>query len=131
MQNTIKNPENKAKSFTDLYVWQRAHEFVREIYLLSEKFPKAEMYGLTSQLRRAAVSVPANIAEGFGRNTLKDKLRFLTFSRGSLEECRYYLILANDIDYVKTADCLGKLEELSKILSSSVKKLNNLYGDKN
>ncbi len=109
MQNTIKNPENKAKSFTDLYVWQRAHEFVREIYLLSEKFPKAEMYGLTSQLRRAAVSVPANIAEGFGRNTLKDKLRFLTFSRGSLEECRYYLILANDIDYVKTADCLGKL----------------------
>ena len=131
MENTAQNPENKAKSFTNLYVWQRAHEFVREMYLLSEKFPKTEMYGLTSQLRRAAVSVPANIAEGFGRNTLKDKLRFLTFSRGSLEECRYYLILANDINYAKTVDSLKQLEELSKILSSSVEKLNNLYGNKN
>jgi four helix bundle protein len=119
--------QNKAKSFTDLFVWQKSHQFVQKIYLLTEQFPKTEQYGLTSQLRRAAVSIPANIAEGFGRNTLKDKLRFLTISKGSLEECRYYLILANDIEYARTEDILEQLEELSKILSSSVSKLNEIY----
>lgn len=124
----MKNPEeNRARSFTDLYVWQKAHIFVKQIYRLSENFPKSELYGLTSQLRRAAVSIPANIAEGFGRNTLKDKMRFLTISRGSLKECRYYLILANEINYCQTQSSLEQLEELSKILTSSVNKLSKLY----
>lgn len=122
-------PETKAKSFTDLYVWQAAHDFVKQIYILTSCFPKEEAYCLTSQLRRAAVSIPANIAEGFGRNTLKDKLRFLTISKGSLEECRYYLILVNDIHYADTHEHLAKLEELSKILNSSVNKLNQTFND--
>jgi four helix bundle protein len=126
MEKLLKKPDNKAKCFTDLFVWQKAHQFVQKIYLLTEQFPKTEQYGLTSQLRRAAVSIPANIAEGFGRNTLKDKLRFLTISKGSLEECRYYLILANDINYAQTEDVLEQLEEVSKILSSSASKLKNI-----
>ena len=127
MENVTKTSQNSAKSFADLFVWQKAHDFVKEIYLLSEKFPKTEMYGLTSQLRRAAVSIPANIAEGFGRHTLKDKMRFLTISKGSLEECRYYLILANDINYAKTDGCMEKLEALSKILNSSTSKLSRIF----
>ena len=83
-----------AKVFTDLLVWQKAHSFVMSIYRLCEKFPKSETYGLIYQMRRAAVSIPANIAEGFGKSSIKDKMRFLDISKGSLEECRYYLILA-------------------------------------
>ena len=126
MEKTI----TSAKSFTDLFVWQKAHEFVIEIYRLTNLFPKTEVYGLTSQLKRAAVSIPANIAEGFGRNTLKDKQRFLTICKGSLEECRYYLVLAKDLGYADVKNELAKLEELSKILNSSVKKLNGIYSSR-
>ena len=108
-----------ARKFTDLLVWQKAHGFVMSIYRMSEQFPKSEMYGLTSQLRRAAVSVPANIAEGFGKPTIKDKLRFLDYSKGSLEECRYYLILAKDLGYCDTSKVVTDLEEVSKLLMAS------------
>ncbi|MDJ0636755.1 MAG: four helix bundle protein [Xenococcaceae cyanobacterium MO_188.B29] len=79
-----------AKSFQDLIVWKKAHQFVLQIYGLSSNFPKSEMYGLTSQLRRAAVSIPANICEGFKKKSPADKLRFFNIAQGSLEECRYY-----------------------------------------
>lgn len=116
--------ENKpAKSFKDLLVWQKAHNLVKSIYGLSEAFPRKEMYSLTSQLRRAAVSVPANIAEGFGRISIKEKVRFLDISRGSLEECRYYLILAEDMKYCNVNDVMDELEETAKLLSSSIKTL--------
>ena len=108
-----------ARKFTDLLVWQKAHTFVMSIYRMSEQFPKSEMYGLTSQLRRAGVSIPANIAEGFGKPTIKDKLRFLGYSKGSLEECRYYLILAKDLGYCDTSKVMGDLEEVSKLLMAS------------
>ena len=105
-----------AKHFQDLIVWQKAHEFVLLIYQYSESFPKNELYGLTSQLRRSAVSVPSNIAEGFKKKTKPDKARFLNIAQGSLEECRYYLILAKDLGYGETSKLMEKLEEVSKLL---------------
>lgn len=81
--------KDKAKRFTDLIVWQKAHAFVLSVYRLSADFPKSEIYGLTSQLRRAAISVPANIAEGFKKIGSADKLRFMNIAQGSLEECRF------------------------------------------
>lgn len=88
-----------AKRFEDVEIWQKSHVFVLAVYRYTEGFPKSELYGLTSQLRRAAVSIPANFAEGFGKGTKPDKLRFYSMSQGSIEECRYYLILAQDLGY--------------------------------
>lgn len=114
-----------ARSFEDVEIWQKAHAFVLEIYRLSENFPKHELYGLTSQLRRAAVSIPANFAEGFGKATKPDKLRFYSISQGSLEECRYYLILARDLGYGETSDLKYNLEEISKMLGSYMHRIRN------
>jgi four helix bundle protein len=105
-----------AKSFQDLIVWQKAHQLVLSIYRLSEGFPKKEMYGLTSQLRRAAISVPANISEGFKKKGKADKSKFMNIAQGSLEECRYYLILVNDLGYGNSLELMSKLEEVSKLL---------------
>lgn len=105
-----------AKNFTDLIVWQKAHRFVLGVYQATKKFPKEEMYGLTSQFRRAAVSMPANIAEGFRKKSINDKCRFLEYSRSSLEECRYYLILGNDLGYLDKGKMFEQLEEVSKLL---------------
>ena len=105
-----------AKSFEDLIVWQKAHQFVLKVYRVTEKFPKKEIYGLTSQFRRAAVSVPANIAEGFKKKGSADKARFLNISQGSLEECRYYLILSKDLGYGDSTEINHQLSEVSKLL---------------
>jgi four helix bundle protein len=78
-----------ARTFQDLIVWQKAHEFVLDAYRLSKNFPREEIYSLTSQFRRAAVSIPANIAEGFKKKGCSDKARFMNIAQGSLEECRY------------------------------------------
>jgi four helix bundle protein len=83
-----------AKSFQDLVVWQKTHQLVLGVYQFSASFPEREKYGLTSQLRRSAVSIPANIAEGFKKRTRPDKARFFNVAQGSLEETRYYLIRA-------------------------------------
>ena len=107
-----------AKDFKDLIVWQKAHQFVLAVYRFSKKFPKSEMYGLTSQARRAAISIPANIAEGFKKKTKPDKARFMNIAQGSLEECRYYLILAQDLDYGETSQLMSQLEEVSKLLEA-------------
>ncbi|HET6883508.1 MAG TPA: four helix bundle protein [Pirellulales bacterium] len=87
--------------FEDLEAWRRAHELVLNAYRASSPFPRTEMFGLTSQLRRAAISVPANIAEGFKRRTKRDKVHFYNISQGSLEELRYYWILAHDLKYIR------------------------------
>ena len=89
----------ETRSFKDLIVWQKAHKFVLDVYNYTKAFPQDEIYGLTSQFRRAAVSIAANIAEGFKRTGKKEKLRFYNISQSSLEECRYYLILARDLNY--------------------------------
>jgi len=107
-----------ARTFRDLIVWQKAHQLVLALYRLTENFPKSEIYGLTSQLRRAAVSVPANIAEGFKKTGRADKERFMNTAQGSLEECRYYLILAADLGYGATDELYNQLDEVSRLLDS-------------
>jgi four helix bundle protein len=91
----------KIKSFTELIVWQKAHELSLLIYKLTARFPRREMFGIVSQSRRAAASVPANIAEGFGRRTTREMLRSLQIAAGELEEVRYFMILGRDLGYVE------------------------------
>ena len=107
-----------ARNFQDLIVWQKAHQFVLGVYRLSKSFPREELYGLTSQFRRAAISVPANVAEGFKKRGRADKVRFMNIAEGSLEECRYYLILTEDLGYGSAAELRDQLEEVSKLLGS-------------
>lgn len=114
----------KSKSFEDLIVWQKAHQFVLGVYSASSSFPKSEVYGLTSQYQRAAVSIAANIAEGYKRTGTADKLRFMNIAQASLEECRYYIILAKDLKYTTnedSQDLRSKIEEVSKLLYSYAK----------
>ena len=104
-----------ARTFADLLVWRKAHEFVLAIYRFTADFPKPETYGLAVQMRRAAVSIPANIAEGFRRRGHADKARFMNMAEGSIEECRYYLILARDLEYGDTSGLNNILEDVSRI----------------
>jgi len=102
----------------DLVVWQKAHQFVLAAYRLSRTFPRSETYGLSSQFRRAAVSIATNIAEGFRKRGKADKLRFFNIAQGSIEESRYYLILARDLDYGAVSELSQLLEEVSKLLEA-------------
>lgn len=110
-----------AKSFQDLIVWQKAHEFVLLVYKDSASFPAEEKFGLISQFRRAAVSIPANIAEGFRKRGKKDKLRFYNILQGSLEECRYYIILAKDLKYTDSSKLQRNIEDVSRLLNKYVR----------
>jgi len=92
----------------------KAREFVLEVYRLTESFPQRELYGLSHQMRRAAVSIPANIAEGFRKRGVAEKTPFMNIAEGSVEECRYYLILAKDLGYGDTAKLTALLEEVSR-----------------
>jgi four helix bundle protein len=114
-----------AKTFEDLVVWQKAHQFVLAVYRVSRAFPRSETYGLSSQFRRAAVSVAANIAEGFRKRGKADKIRFLNIAQGSLEESRYYVILARDLDYGDVAELRTLLEEVSKLLDAYLRAILN------
>ena len=107
-----------AKTFEDLVVWQKAHQLVLKIYRLSKTFPRDELYGLASQIRRAAVSIPANVAEGFKKRTYRDKLRFFNIAQASVEEVRYYLILCTDLKYGDTAELRDDLVEVSRMLEA-------------
>ena len=94
-----------------------------EVYKSTKDFPKDELFGLTSQFRRAAVSIPANIAERYTRKGMKDKLRFYNIAHGSLEECRYYILLSNDLSYSINYEIEQLLEEMSKMLVSYMGKI--------
>jgi four helix bundle protein len=107
-----------SRTFRDLIVWQKAHQFVLAVYPFTAAFPKQETYGLSIQMRRAAVSIPANIAEGFRRRGKADKARFMNIAEGSIEECRYYLILAKDLGYGDTENLTATLEEVSRLLNA-------------
>ncbi|MFZ2863348.1 MAG: four helix bundle protein [Ignavibacteriaceae bacterium] len=110
--------KKSTKSFTELVVWQKAHLFVLTVSKLTKEFPNEEVYGLASQLRRAAISIAANIAESYKKWSNKEKSRFLNIAHSSLEECRYYLILSNDLKYCDVKDAMNILEEVSKLLYS-------------
>lgn len=114
---------SKAKKFEDLVVWQKAHRLVIRIYKLSQEFPRDELFGLTSQLRRAAVSIPANIVEGLKRATIPEKLRYFNIAQGSLEEVRYYIILAHDLEYVDDLDLNEDLGEIGHMLETYMKSM--------
>ncbi len=117
MQKTEDSIKRKpAERFEDLIVWQKAHQLVLSVYRYSENFPKHEIYGLTSQFRRAAISIPANIAEGFKKRGRADKARFLNIVQGSLEECRYYIILTTDLHYGESGELFNQLDEVGKLL---------------
>ena len=104
-------------SYRDLRVWQEAHQFVLMVYRATESFPNTEQYGLVSQMRRAAVSVPANIVEGFKRRGIQDKLRFYNIAEASLEEVRYFILLANDLGYITDELALSQqAESVAKLL---------------
>jgi len=111
-------PRPAARSFRDLLVWRKAHEFVLAVYAFTAGFPRQETYGLAAQMRRAAVSVPANIAEGFRRRGRADKARYMNTAEGSLEESRYYLILAQDLGCGDTTKLSATAEEISRLLSA-------------
>jgi four helix bundle protein len=112
-----------ARTFRDLLVWQKAHQFVLGVYPFTSSFPKHETYGLSNQFRRAAVSIAANIAEGFRRRGRADKARFMNLAEASLEECRYYLILATDLGYGNSAKLANQLEEVDRLLSAYARAL--------
>jgi four helix bundle protein len=114
-----------SKTFQDLIVWQKAHQFVLAIYTATKNFPPDEKFGLTSQIRRASVSIPANIAEGFSKKSKADKARFYNIAKSSLEEVRYYLILSRDLGYTENSNLFTQLEEISRLLHSYTKSLLN------
>ena len=105
--------KEKIQRFEDLEVWQKAHAVVLEIYKITKGFPQEEKFALVSQMRRAAVSIAANIAEGFKKKGKKDKRNFYNISQGSLEELRYYMILAKDLGYVKSVERI--MEEIDGV----------------
>jgi four helix bundle protein len=92
--------ERGDKGFRKLIVWKKAHQLALLVYKLTDKFPKSEIYGLTSQLRRAVVSVPANLAEGYGYGKRRQTARFVDIAQGSLSEVEYFLILSLDLSYI-------------------------------
>lgn len=119
------NNELKIKSFTDLNTWKEGHTLVLEIYKITQKFPKEECFGLTNQLRRAAVSFTSNIAEGFSRGSYKEKLQFYSIALGSLTEIQNQLIIARDINYITTDEfnkTINQTVVVSKITNGLIKK---------
>jgi four helix bundle protein len=115
------------KSFKDLEAWKKGRILVSIVYKITKNFPKEEMFGLISQMRRCVVSVPANIAEGLGRNTSRDTIQFLYISRGSLYELETLLILANDQKYIDDiSEVVDLLTETRKILNGLI----NYYSNK-
>jgi four helix bundle protein len=121
------------KSFRELEVWQRSHGMVLEVYRVTSSFPKDERFGIISQLRRAASSIPANIAEGFGRRSTKELLQCLAIANGSLEEVRYFILLSHDLGYLQNEpmqslnDQLDSVAQMIAALSRSLRnKLTNI-----
>lgn len=117
----------KITSYHDLEVWKRGVQLVKKVYKLTSGFLKSELYGLTSQIRRAAVSFPANIAEGWGRESSKNYVQFLRNSRGSLFELDTLMIIAEELNYISSDQLLQlqeEVNELGKMLNSIIKKIN-------
>ena len=114
------------ESFDKLLVWQRAHSLVLKIYEVTNSFPKEEIWGLTSQIRRSAVSVPSNIVEGKARGSRKDFKRFLLIARGSLEEVKYQSLLAKELKYMNDEqyeEITAMIEEVGRLLGGMIRKV--------
>jgi len=121
-------------SFESVIAWQKAHAFVLAVYRITKHYPTDEQYGLTSQFRRASVSIEANIAEGYKKLSKADKLRFMNISQGSMEECRDYIILSRDLQYINSdefSELHDKLEDASRMLYLYINGIINNKGIKN
>jgi len=114
----------KTVSFQQLLVWQKAHQFVLLVYKTTELYLQKEMFGLTSQFRRAAISIAANMAEGYKKKGYKNKIHFFNIAQGSLEECKYYIILSKDLNYPSDSELEILSEEISKLLAGYIKSIN-------
>ena len=115
------------RDFRELKVWEKAHQLTLEIYKATQEFPKYELYGLTSQIRRACVSIPANIAEGCGRSGDAEFARFLQIAMGSANELEYHILLGQDLEFIEgpTYERLANdVTEVKRMLASFIKKLN-------
>jgi four helix bundle protein len=114
------------RDFRKLKIWQRSHQLVLLIYKATVKFPKEEIYGLISQIRRSCISIPANIAEGCGRSGEAELNRFMKIAMGSASELEYHLLLAHDLDYLKSEDykqLVAEVSEIKRMLTAYVRKL--------
>ena len=119
------NENNRIKDFKDLIVWQESHKLVLAIYKITKSFPKEEIFGLTSQIRRAAVSITSNIAEGFGRQGYKEKVQFYYLAQGSLTELKNQLLIAKDIGYLKEkqfSEAASQANDAHKLLQGLITK---------
>lgn len=116
--------EDKLEKFQDLLVWQKAHQLALGIYRVTRDFPKEEKFALVSQMRRAAVSVPANITEGFRKRGSKDKLNFYNIAQASLDELYYYIILSKDLGFIQDgSNFIHLIEEIARMLSGLIKSI--------
>ena len=115
----------KITSFTQLIVWQKGHRLVLLVYKITKKFPKDELFGLVSQLRRALISITSNIAEGFGRRSLKEKIHFYSIAAGSLTEVQNQLLIARDLGYITNQEfqvCAALSVEIAKLINALISK---------
>ena len=116
----------KIKNFQDLRIWQKGIEVVKDIYILTKKFPKEELFGLTSQMRRSAVSIPSNIAEGFRRYHNKEYKQFLYIAMGSCAELETQIIITHELGYLNDTDkieIIEKLKYICRMINQLIKKL--------
>jgi len=123
----------KTQKFQDLIVWQKAHQLVLGIYRETKGFPKEEVYGITSQIRRSATSVAANIVEGYRKRGLADKRRFLNIAEGSIDETKYFLILSKDLELISITiyeKWFNLAEEVSKLLNAYSNTIHKHINDK-
>ena len=124
----FKDSRKTLKNYRDLKVWQKSYRLCLDLYRITKKFPKEEIYGLTSQIRRAAVSIPSNMAEGYGRKTTADYLRFLYIAYGSICELETQLLLSSDLNYVNKENLKAlrdDTEEVERMLKALIKSLEN------
>lgn len=116
--------DRSSKSLFELDVWKKSHQLVLDLYSVTSNFPDSELFSLTSQIRRAVISIPANIAEGYKRFGKSDKIRFYNIAQSSLEEIRYYIFLSGDLGYIENKFELDKLvTEISKMLEKYIKQI--------
>ena len=121
------------KSYKDLIVWQKSIQLVKEVFLLTDKFPKSELYGIISQMRRAAISIPSNIAEGYGRKSSKEYTQFYSIAYGSGLELETQTIIAKELGFVKSENFAKLellLEEVLKMLNSMTSKMKQLNANR-
>jgi len=122
----VSNKNTKIKSFKDLRIWQEGIKLVKDIYLLSKKFPKDEIYGLSSQMRRCSVSIPSNVAEGFRRYHNKEYKQFLYITLGSCAELETQVIISHELEYIREdikEEITEKIQYICKMVSKLIQKL--------